>query len=63
MSKFDGIILAAIGACVLAIVVLILTGCSLTTSINLKCKGECELEMDREVAVKPPTPAAPSLEP
>ena len=34
----------------------LLSGCSLTTSVHMKCKGECDLEMNREVQTTPDLP-------
>jgi len=34
------------------IVILLLSSCSLTTSILMKCKGDCELAVEREIEVK-----------
>lgn len=36
------------------LVSILLAGCSLTTSVTMKCKGECELDMGREVSADSP---------
>ena len=34
----------------------LLSGCSLTTSVHMKCKGECDFETNREVQTTPDLP-------
>jgi hypothetical protein len=29
--------------------ILLLSGCTFTTSISMKCKGECSLDVEREI--------------
>jgi hypothetical protein len=36
--------------------VIFLTGCSLTTTVHMKCKGDCDFEMNREVQTTPDLP-------
>jgi len=38
------------------LIVIFLGGCSLTTSVHMKCKGDCDLEMNREVQTTPDLP-------
>ena len=35
---------------------LLLSSCSLTTSVHMKCKGECDFETNREVQTTPDIP-------
>jgi len=37
-------------------IVLLLSGCSLQAAFNMKCKGECEIEVERGIDVKAPSP-------
>ena len=38
---------------------LLLEGCSLSTTVTMKCDGKCELEMNREVSAGDPVPTVP----
>ena len=35
---------------------ILLAGCSLTTSILMKCKGDCELAVERDIQSTPALP-------
>jgi len=35
---------------------LLLSGCSLQAAFSMKCKGECEIEVEREIDVKALSP-------
>jgi len=53
MNQFDWIVGAVIA---LILAVLLLSGCSLQAAFSMKCKGECEIEVERGVEVKAPSP-------
>jgi len=38
------------------LIVLLLSGCSLQAAFSMKCKGECEIEVEREIDVKALSP-------
>jgi len=62
MKLFDWIVFALLIVCIV-VMVISMTGCSMQAAFSMKCKGECEIEVERGIDVKAPSPVPLSLEP